>query len=78
MEHPFVSSLSQLSLEELQLKLTELYKKLAFASRSGNVTLCNQLRMAIESYQAAHRLKVEETIPKPGDDDDHSTLIDIS
>lgn len=78
MEHPFIPKLDNLSLDELQAKMSELYKKLGFAARTGNVMLCNQIRMAIESYQNAHRVKLNEMLPKPGDDEDHSTLIDIS
>lgn len=78
MEHPFIPKLDNLSLDELQSKLSELYKKLGFATRSGNVLLCNQIRMAIETYQNAHQAKLNEMMPKPGDDDDHTTLIDIS
>jgi len=78
MDHPFIPKLDHLSLDELQAKLSELYKKLGFASRSGNVMLCNQIRMAIETYQNAHSKKLNEMLPKSGDDEDHSTLIDIS
>lgn len=51
MEHPLISSLDSLSAEELLEKITELNKKLSIAMRTGNHYLCNQLRMAIESYQ---------------------------
>lgn len=80
MEHPFIPGLGHLSADEIQATLSELYKKLAFASRSGNSMLANQIRMAIESYQVAHTRKLEEMIPKPNDDDDSDpfTLIDIS
>ena len=79
MEHPFIPSLANLSLDEIQAKMSELYKKLAFASRTGNAVLANQIRMAIESYQTAYNRKMEEMIPKPDDkDDDPFTLIDIS
>ena len=80
MEHPFIPSLSNLSLDEIQAKMSELYKKLAFATRTGNGLLANQIRMAIESYQTAYNRKMDEMIPKPdaNDDNDPFTLIDIS
>lgn len=79
MEHPFVGKLDNLSLDELQAKISELYKKLSFVARSGNAHLATQIRMAIESVQAAHQKKLDEMIPKnPDDDKDPFTLIDIS
>lgn len=79
MEHPFVGKLDHLSIEELQAKLTELYKKLGFVTRSGNAQLCTQIRMAIESVQAAYQKKLDELIPKADDgDNDPFTVIDVS
>jgi nitric oxide reductase large subunit len=80
MEHPFVGKLDHLTVEELQTKLSELYKKLGFVARSGNANLSTQLRMAIESVQAAYQKKLDEMIPKANDTDDKDpfTLIDIS
>lgn len=51
MEHPLIPNLDNLSAEELLERITELNKKLSIALRGGNHYLCNQLRMAIESYQ---------------------------
>jgi hypothetical protein len=57
MEHPLISNLDSLSLEQLQEKISELTKKLGIASRTGNFYLCNQLRMALESYQNKYNEK---------------------
>ena len=51
MEHPLVANLDDLSTEQLQEKISELTKKLGIAMRTGNGHLCNQVRMALESYQ---------------------------
>ena len=51
MEHPLIANLDDLTVEQLQEKISELNKKLGIASRTGNAYMCNQLRMAIESYQ---------------------------
>ena len=48
MEHPMIGDLSELSLEDLSVKISELYKKLAIAQRGGNGYLANQVRMALE------------------------------
>jgi hypothetical protein len=51
MEHPLIANLDDLSAEQLQEKISELTKKLSIALRTGNGHLCNQIRMALESYQ---------------------------
>jgi hypothetical protein len=58
MEHPLIPNLDSLSAEELLEKITELNKKLGIAMRGGNHYLCNQLRMAIESYQVKYTEKL--------------------
>lgn len=58
MEHPLIASLDDLSAEQLLEKITELNKKLSIAMRGGNAYLCNQLRMAIESYQNKYQEKL--------------------
>ena len=60
MEHPLIGDLNKLSSEELNSKISELYKKLGIATRSGNAHLCNQLRMAIESYSNKYQEKLRE------------------
>ena len=58
MEHPLIPNLDGLTAEELLEKITELNKKLSIALRTGNAYLCNQLRMAIESYQTEYQEKL--------------------
>lgn len=60
MEHPLISNLDSLSVEELTEKISELNKKLGIAYRTGNGHLCNQLRMAIESYQTKYLEKTRK------------------
>ena len=50
MEHPFINDLDGLTLEQLGSKISELHKKLGIAMRSGNPYLCDQIRMALDSY----------------------------
>jgi hypothetical protein len=61
MEHPLIGDLDQLTVDELSAKVTDLNRKLAIAARGGNAYLCNQLRMAIESYQNKYQQRVQET-----------------
>ncbi len=73
MEHPLVQNLDGLTAEELLNKVTELNKKLSIAMRSGNNYLCNQLRMAIESYQNKYNEKL-----RGGPSTSFDDVIDIS
>lgn len=69
MEHPLIGDLNNLTLEELNTQITELYRKLNIATRSGNAHLCNQLRMALESYNAKYQAKLQESTKTHNFDD---------
>ena len=77
MEHPLITGIDKLTEDELQANITELYKKLAIAQRSGNGHLGNQLRMALETYQNRYQAVLNETYKKSGGPD-FSDKIDIS
>jgi hypothetical protein len=64
MEHPLIGSLTDLTVEELSAKIGELSNKLAIATRSGNGHLCEQVRMAIESYRNQYQVRVDEQYQK--------------
>ena len=73
MEHPLINSLEDLTADQLLEKITELNRKLGIALRSGNADLCNQLRMAIESFQNKYQEKIRKDTDNNFDD-----VIDIS
>jgi hypothetical protein len=73
MEHPLISNLDDLTAEQLSEKISELNKKLGIAYRTGNAYLCDQLRMAIESYQTKYQEKLRGGPKTPFDE-----VIDIS
>ena len=73
MEHPLIPNLDNLSAEQLSEKISELTKKLGIAARMGNGYLCDQLRMAIESYQTKYQEKLRGDKGTPFDE-----VIDIS
>ena len=78
MEHPLIGDISALTTEELTSKIAELNKKLVIAQRTGNGHLCNQIRMAIESYQTLYHQRLEEQYRKQSGDRDFSDKIDIA
>jgi len=64
MEHPFITSLEDKSLEELQNTISGLYSKLTYASRTGNQPLVSQINMVIESYRKEYNKRMDEMIKK--------------
>ena len=64
MEHPLIGSLNDLTLDELSTRVSDLNSKLSMAMRTGNGHLCNQIRMAIESYQTKYQEKLQESYKK--------------
>ena len=64
MQHPFINDLSDLSMEELQQKISDLNNKLNYAYRTGKGPLIHQLGMVIESYRHAYNNKITDMISK--------------
>jgi hypothetical protein len=64
MEHPLVGNLDELSVEQLSSQISDLSRKLGIATRSGNAHLCNQIRMALESYQNKYHEKLQSDYAK--------------
>jgi hypothetical protein len=79
MEHPFLSTtdLAELTLDEIQTKVSDLTGKLNFAYQTNNQALIKQVGMALESYNSARAHKLNYMFPKDNDDD-HSDKINIS
>lgn len=64
MEHPLIGNLNDLTVDELSAKVNELSGKLRMAQNTGNGHLCDQIRMALESYQNKHQDKLQENYRK--------------
>ena len=64
MEHPLIGNIDDLTIDELSSKITELSGKLNIATRMGNAHLCNQLRMAIETFQNKFQSRLQESYKK--------------
>jgi len=78
MEHPLIGELDSLTIDELSTKINELTKKLSIAHRTGNGYLCEQIRMALESYQTKYRQKSQELFKQSGNGKDLDDKIDIT
>lgn len=77
MDHPLILNLDDLSIEQLQEKITELTRKVGIAHRMGNAQLRYQVQMALETYQNKYREKLMTQTAK-GSDIDFGSKIDIS
>ncbi len=64
MEHPFITNLSDKTLEQLQDTISNLNQKLTFAYRSQNGPLIQQLNMVLESYRNEYQKKINDMIKK--------------
>lgn len=60
MEHPLIGDISNLTIDALSTKVNDLTQKLLIAQNLGNGALCNQLRMAIETYHNKYQEKLKE------------------
>jgi len=58
MEHPLINNIDYLSVDELQGKISELNRKLGYASRIGNAQLVYQIRLALDTYSAKYQEKM--------------------
>lgn len=66
MEHPLIGNLDSLTEEELTNKISELNRKLGIAAQAGNGHMCNQIRMALESYQSKYQQRIREASERAG------------
>ena len=66
MLHPFldIQQLRDMKLEELQQRISDLYKKLNQAYGMNNQALINQLSMVIESYNTAYNDQIAAALEK--------------
>lgn len=77
MEHPLIGNIDELTLDELTNKISELNNKLNIVMRTGNGNLCNQIRMAIETYQNKYQEKIRASYKKDGSDTNFDNKINI-
>ena len=75
MEHPLIGNIDHLTEDELSEKINELNRKLNMAIRSGNGHMCNQIRMALESFQSKYQQKLQEA--RKGQSTNFDDKIDI-
>lgn len=77
MEHPLIGSTDSMTLEQLSTRISELHKKLGIVQRTGNSHLCNQIRMALETFNNQYQRKLEDSYKKQSGDVDFGSKINI-
>lgn len=74
MEHPLITDVNDLTVDQLQERMDDLNKKLIMAHRMGKGDMVAQIQMAIESYKG----KYQEKMNLKWGGRDQSDKIDIS
>lgn len=65
MQHPFITDLSNKTMEELTETIQTLNGRLAYMTRTyGNHGLIGQMRMALDSYNAEYNKRIDEMYKK--------------
>ena len=64
MSHPFISDLSEKSLEELQTTIADLTGKLNFAQRMQNRPMINQILMVVDTYKTEYNKRMDALLNK--------------
>ena len=78
MEHPLINNIEDLTLEELNTKISDLNRKLNWARRH-NQHLASQISMALETYQNKYQEKQRKLWDQANQrGPDYSDRIDIS
>jgi iron-sulfur cluster repair protein YtfE (RIC family) len=79
MEHPLIHDIDSLTVDQVQGRISDLTKKLAWARQSNNLHLANQISMALETFQNRYRQQMDEIYAKSSQKgQDFSDRIDIS
>jgi len=64
MQHPFISDLSDKSLEDLEKTISDLTKKLTFVYRMQNQPMIQQMHMVLESYKTEYAKRMDDMYKK--------------
>ena len=76
--HPLTPNLSDLSLEELTAKHSELIKRLNQAHRMGNGNLMAQVAMVLEDYKNELSRRQQQLLDEANKKANFKNIIDIS
>jgi predicted Zn-dependent protease len=76
--HPLVQDLSNLSLDELQSKYSDLTKKFLQAQKSGNGNLTHQIMLIIDDYRNEINLRQQKLLDDANKNSNFKNIIDIS
>ena len=64
MEHPLIGNIDDMTIDELSAKVSELSNKLNIAAGMGNAHLCDQIRMALETFRNKYTSNLQDSYKK--------------
>jgi hypothetical protein len=64
MEHPLIGDIDNLTTDELNARVSDLSNKLNIAAGMGNAHLCDQIRMALETFRNKYKDKLQDSYKK--------------
>ena len=64
MHHPFITNLSDKSIDDLQNTINDLSNKLNYVSRMQNGPMMQQMNMALDSYKTEYNKRIDELYKK--------------
>ena len=64
MEHPLIGDINNLTIDELSARVSDLSNKLNMAAGTGNAHLCDQIRMAMETFRNKYQEKLQDSYKK--------------
>lgn len=77
MEHPLIGNIEDLTIDELSAKINDLNNKLNIVTRTGNGHLCDQIRMALETFQNKYQEKLQASYKKGSGNETNFDKINI-
>jgi len=77
MMHPLMGSLADLETEALLKQMNGLYPKLAFARRTGNGAMINQINMVIAEHQNEYSNRIAAEVQKAKENPIFKDSLDI-
>ena len=64
MEHPLIGDINNLTIDELSARVSDLSNKLNMAAGTSNAHLCDQIRMAMETFRNKYQEKLQDSYKK--------------
>jgi hypothetical protein len=75
--HPLMGNLADIETDALLKQMNSLYPKLAFARRTGNAAMINQINMVIAEHQTEYSKRIVKEVQQAKDNPIFKDSLDI-